>query len=295
MVTDAVWTDIDGDGFEDLVAAREWNSLALLKNIGGSDLRIEANEQFDNHMGLWYTVTACDLDLDGDQDLIAGNLGRNIRISPSSGHPIRLYALDIDNDGNIDPVVTAGWQDLNGNMQEYPLSYFDELCAQSSFFRDRFSSYTDFSRATVDEIFNEEIKKRIDFRLDVNTLSSYIIWNEGGGKMRFEELPQMCQVSPVVRVIARDINSDKYPDIIMGGNDYSWDVATGYFDASKGFVLMNTGPGKSFTVLPPSRTGLLLQGMVQSLLFIEGDIPLVVAGINRSETAVFRLNAMGQF
>ena len=32
MVTDAVWADFDQDGWEDLLIAREWNSMAILKN-----------------------------------------------------------------------------------------------------------------------------------------------------------------------------------------------------------------------------------------------------------------------
>jgi hypothetical protein len=91
-------------------------------------------------------------------------------------------------------------------------------------------------------------------------------------------------------MVATDLNGDKFPDLIIGGNDYSFDVATGYFDANKGIVLINNGDKGSFTILPPSKSGLLLKGMVQSLLFIKGDTPLVVAGINRSKAEVFKLN-----
>ncbi len=38
MVADAVWTDYDKDGWEDLLVAREWNSLVIMKNMNGKEL-----------------------------------------------------------------------------------------------------------------------------------------------------------------------------------------------------------------------------------------------------------------
>ena len=45
---------------------------------------------------------------------------------------------------------------------------------------------------------------------------------------------------------------------------------------------------QSFTVLTPSESGIVLQGMVESLLYFKGDTSLVVAGINRGKTSVFK-------
>jgi hypothetical protein len=91
----------------------------------------------------------------------------------------------------------------------------------------------------------------------------------------------------VKKMIVQDLNNDKYPDVIVAGNDYTWDVSNGYFDALKGLVLINKGKDRSFDILPPSKSGLILQGMVESLLYFAGDTSLVVAGINRGEAVVF--------
>jgi hypothetical protein len=128
--------------------------------------------------------------------------------------------------------------------------------------------------------------KRVEFKLHVNTLSSCILWNEKG-KFSIEKLPRSLQVSPVKKMIAQDLNNDKYPDVIVAGNDYTWDVSNGYFDALKGIVMINKGKVRSFDLLPPSKSGLLLQGMVESLLWFDGDTSLVVAGVNRGEALVF--------
>lgn len=100
------------------------------------------------------------------------------------------------------------------------------------------------------------------------------------------------QVSPIKKMIVRDLNNDNYPDVILGGNDHTYDVSTGNYDANKGIVLLNNGNNvkngqRVFKVLEPSQSGLLLQGMVESLLYFEGDTSLVVAGINRAKVALF--------
>ena len=138
---------------------------------------------------------------------------------------------------------------------------------------------------------DENILKRLEFKLDVNTTSSYILWNEKAN-FRWEKLPESVQVSPVKKMIVQDLNGDGYPDVLIGGNDYTYDVSTGYYDANKGIVLLNKGKkqekGKpSFEVLSPSQSGLLLQGMVESLLWFKGDTSLVVAGFNRAKATVF--------
>ena len=286
MVTDAVWTDYDGDGWEDLFVVREWDSPVILKNINGKELAAQTIPGLDDQHGLWYSIIAADFDQDGDDDYILGNLGENNQFSVSMEYPLILYALDFEMDGILDPFMTAFWKDQNGKMKEYPVNYLDELKEQSSFFQTRFKDYTSFSYAGVSDILDENMTKRVEFKLHVNTLSSCILWNEKG-KFRLEKLPRSLQVSPVKKMIIRDLNNDKYPDVIVAGNDYTWDVSNGNFDALKGIVMINKGENRSFDLLPPSKSGLLLQGMVESLLWFDGDTSLVVAGINRGKAVVF--------
>jgi hypothetical protein len=287
MVTDAVWSDYDGDGWEDLLVSREWNSIIILKNINGKELVPQTIPGFEDHHGIWYSIASSDFDKDGDEDYFVGNLGENHRFSLSDKYPMNLYAIDLDLDGNIDPILTAYWKDQKGKITEYPVNYLDELMGQSNYFKSKVADYTSFSHASFSDLFNKNILKRLELKLFVNTTSSYIIWNEKG-KFRWEKLPECLQVSPITKIIVQDMNNDKYPDIIVGGNDYAYDVSTGYYDALKGAVLINKGRNQSFDVLSPSKSGLLLQGMVESLLYFDGDTSLVVAGLNRAGTAVFK-------
>jgi hypothetical protein len=288
MVTDAIWSDYDRDGWEDLLVTREWNSIVVLKNMAGKELVPQDIPGMEDHHGLWYTLAAGDFDGDGDDDYIAGNLGDNHRFTVSDQYPMRLYAIDLDLDGVIDPIMTGYWKDQKDGMREYPVHYLDELRAQSNFFGKKFNDYTSFSLADMGAIFDAETRERIEFQLQVQTTSSYLLWNEGG-RFTWEALPRAMQVAPITRMIVRDFNGDHYPDVLIGGNDHTYDVSTGYYDANKGMVLLSKGKSKSFDLLTPSQSGMLLNGMVTSLLYFEGDKPLVVAGINRGKVLVYQL------
>jgi hypothetical protein len=245
----------------------------------------------DQH-GIWYSLVAGDFNKDGYEDYIVGNLGDNNRFNISDQYPLNLYAIDLDMNGTIDPLTTAYWHDQNGKMKEYPINYLDELCAQSVFFKRRFKDYTSFSYTGIDDILDETIMKRLELKLHVNTTSSYILWNDKGN-FKWEKLPTPLQVSPIRKMIVQDFNGDNWPDVLVAGNDYTYDVSTGYYDANKGMVLLNNGSmlkkGKpSFEILTPSQSGMMLQGMVESLLYFKGDTSLVVAGINRAKVAVFK-------
>jgi enediyne biosynthesis protein E4 len=286
MVTDAVWADYDKDGWEDLMITREWNSVIILKNMNGKELVQQNIPELENYHGIWYSVIAGDFDKDGDDDYIVGNLGNNHRFNVSDQFPLKLYAIDLELDETLDPIMTGFWKDKDNKMVEYPVNYLDELQEQSSFFQMLFSDYSTFSYTGFKEMINEKLLKRAEFNLYVNNTSSYIIWNDKG-RFRFEKLPDLCQLSPIKKMIVRDFNGDSYPDVLIGGNDYSYDVATGYYDALKGIVLTGNR-ANGFNVMGPSESGLLLQGMVESLICFEGDTSLIVAGINRDKVHVYK-------
>jgi hypothetical protein len=291
MVTDAIWTDYDNDGWEDLLVARDWNSIVLFKNINGKKLVPQNIPELEAKRGIWYSLAAGDFNKDGNTDYIVGNLGENNRFTASDKYPLNLYSIDLDGDGNIDPVISAYWPDPSGKMKEYPLNYFDELESQTPFFELKYKDYASFSYAGISDMFDANILKRLQFKLDVNTTSSYILWNEKG-KFRWEKLPRLLQVSPIKKMIVQDFNGDGWPDVLIGGNDYSYDVSTGNYDSNKGIVLLNKGQNQvkgefPFDVLTPSQSGILLQGMVESLLYLKGDTSLVVAGFNREKAVIF--------
>lgn len=289
MVTDAIWSDFDKDGWEDLIVTREWNSIVILKNIEGKSFEPLIIPGLEDHHGLWYSLIAGDFDQDGDDDYIAGNLGVNHRFTVSDEFPLRLYAMDMDMNGILDPITTGYWKDTSGVMTEYPVNYFDELISQSKLFQNKFDSYASFSYASFADMFDEESLEKAEFILHANTTSSFVLWNDAGN-IRWEELPRSLQVAPINRMIVHDFNADKIPDVLISGNDHSYDVSTGFYDANKGFVLLSKGKEQGFSVLAPSESGITFQGMVNSLNLFEGDTTFVISGINCGQSTVYQLN-----
>jgi hypothetical protein len=294
MVTDAIWTDYDNDGWEDLLVAREWNTIALLKNDNGRRLVAQDIPGLADNPGIWFSLAAGDFDRDGDIDFIAGNLGENTRFHVSHEFPMNMYVADFEMDGIVDPVITAYWPSRDGVMTEYPVNYLDELWSQSVYFKKLFRNYTTFSTSGAEKIFAGDMQKRVEAKLTITNVSSCFIRNDGN-KFTFEKLPPEVQLSPLKKMIIEDLNGDGYPDVITGGNDYSYEVPTGYFDSNKGLILMNTGAktkagSGQFRIVQPSESGLLLQGMVESLLLLRGDTSLLVAGFNRAPAETYILD-----
>jgi hypothetical protein len=289
MVTDALWSDYDGDGWEDLLVAREWNSSVLLKNMDGKSLVAQEIPELEQMHGMWFSVGTGDFDRDGDPDYILGNLGENHRFTISDQYPLRIYAFDLDMNGTLDPISTGYWRDRNDEMHEYPINYLDELVGQSNYFLRKYKSYKAFSFATIPEMFDTATMNRVDETFFINTASSYILWNGEDG-FRWERLASQAQVSPIKKTIVRDFNGDGYPDILLAGNDHTFDISTGYYDALKGLVLLSEN-GKAFSrLLIPAESGIVLHGMVESLLLLDGDEPLIMAGMNRDSLLTYRIN-----
>jgi len=47
--------------------------------------------------------------------------------------------------------------------------------------------------------------------------------------------------------------------------------------------------GKTVVTSDPQSKRLMLHGMVESLLYLEGETPLIIAGFNRDKASVFSL------
>ncbi|MEP7106494.1 MAG: FG-GAP-like repeat-containing protein [Ferruginibacter sp.] len=247
MVTSALWTDFDNDGWTDLMLAGEFMPITFIKNKNGK-LAYDSPLTIDHSLGWWNSITAGDFDEDGDIDYIAGNLGLNTRFKASAAEPLCIYAKDFNKDGRVDPVMCYYVQ---GKNYIYPTR--DEMIKQIAALRARFPFYRDFAPVTFEETFTKkELSGAVILRSEC--FESSYLENKGQGKFERKALPVQCQFAPVFGMITGDFNQDGHPDILMTGNSYSTEVSTGNYDAMSGLVLIGDGKG-NFQPLNSNSTG----------------------------------------
>ena len=86
-VTDATWVDVNDDDQKDLLVATEWGNPQVFINKNGKLSLLEIPKNLE---GLWQSITAFDIDKDGDKDILLGNWGLNTKFNATVENPLRL-------------------------------------------------------------------------------------------------------------------------------------------------------------------------------------------------------------
>ena len=281
MVTDAVFTDIDLDNDEDLMLVGEWMTITVLINNKG--IFEDSSEKYGlkDSRGMWWSITANDIDNDGDDDYVIGNLGRNNKFKASKEHPFKVYANDFDNNGTNDVVLAKFYKD-----DYVPLRGRECTSQQMPFVADKFKDYHSFASSKLLDILPED-KLENAVIYEINNFESIILINDDG-KLKRQSLPIQAQVSPIKSSLVDDFNSDGFKDILIVGNHFGVEVETTRYDAGYGSLLLGDG-NNNFKPLPPTLSGLhvpLDSRSVQSIQ-INNDKVLLITN-NNDEVAMFK-------
>jgi enediyne biosynthesis protein E4 len=274
MVTSAIWTDYDNDGWTDLMVVGEFMPVTFIKNESGK--KFQKPLQLANSSGWWNSLTAGDFDEDGDIDYIAGNLGLNSRHKASIDQPLCIYAKDFDKNGRIDPVMCYYVQ---GENYIYPTR--DEMIKQVNAFRGRFQTYESFAKATFAASFTKEELQDAFFVKSYCFESSYIE-NKGNGVFEKKSLPAHAQFAPLYGMLSNDYNADGHQDILLTGNSYATEASTGRYDAFTGLLLAGDGKG-NFKPISNMTAGFFADGDAKGLVQLTlGNGKVIIINSNNS-------------
>ncbi|MEM9674287.1 MAG: VCBS repeat-containing protein [Bacteroidota bacterium] len=276
LVTSALWTDYDNDGWTDLLVVGEFMPIRFFRNQGGKLIERTDNINLSGTHGWWNSIAGGDFDRDGDTDYIVGNLGLNSPYQASSEQPLCVYASDYDKNGSIDPVMCYYVQGEN-----YLAHRRDDLVKQINAMRSRFTTYRSYAEATFEKSFlPEELDAAYVVRSE-RFASSYLE-NQGNGKFSIRDLPIEAQVSPIFGVAVQDYNTDGYLDMLWSGNFYAVEAAAGPRDASLGGLLLGDGTG-NFTSASPIQTGFIADGDARGIAQLPSNGRLITIVTNNNQ------------
>jgi len=226
MVSSACWTDLDDDGFVDLVVAAQWQPVRVLGNDGGKRLvdRTKA-AGLEGIRGLWNGVISTDLDHDGDLDLVVTNLGLNTKYKASAEKPMEIFATDFDGNGTMDVVEAK-----HSGDKTLPVRGLSCSSQAMPFVRKKFPTFEQFAKATLGDIYGDQLDDCL--ALSCNELRH--VWFENdGGSFVMHALPRRAQISTGFGVLASDVG-DEQLFLRIAHNFYSPEPETGRTDGGLG-------------------------------------------------------------
>ena len=260
MVTYAQWSDLNNDGRKDLIICGELMPVKIYVNTAEGFKDQTANYFANAQNGFWNTLTIADVNHDGQNDIIAGNLGRNSVVQASAQEPAEMYFADFDGNGSIDPIFNFYVQ-----SKSYPFVSRDELNEQMYSMRRKFTSYKAYADATIQDIIPADKLEKAT-RLFANEVNSCVFLNQNG-KFVKAELPIQAQFAPVTKILAQDFDHDQRIDLLLLGNHTDNRLKIGSIDANYGCLLKGDGKG-GFAYINQLASGLNIKGDVKSAVEI---------------------------
>ena len=251
VVNGAVWSDLDVDGYPELITAGHWQPVRVFKNEKGILKNVTKEMGLEGFTGLWNSVQVGDINGDGRMDLVAGNWGLNSPYKSTPEKPLNLVFGDINQDGTNELIES----DYNAGVL-VPVRTFKDLAGPMPFLYSRFKSFRQFSRASVAQVIGDtQTKARV---LSVQTLYSCVFINEGN-RFRMANLPDAAQWAPTHGIVVDDFDGDGFEDLFLAQNFFPTRSQGDRLDASRGVLLKGHGT-ENFTVLESGRSGINLAG-----------------------------------
>jgi hypothetical protein len=264
MVTSALWSDVDRDGWPDLLLTLEWGQVKYFHNNGGKKFEdwTEKAGFASAGTGWWRSIATADFNGDGRPDFVVGNVGLNTQYHADPEHPALLFSGDFADRGSNE-LVEAYFE----GGQLYPWRSRTDLGAAIPSVLQRYRSNNDYARATLPEILGAD-RLAAATRLAATELCSGVFLSQPDGRYRFEALPRIAQIAPADGIVAGDFDGDGHADIYLVQNSYAPAPAIGRFDGGLSQLLRGDGRGH-FVPVPPNESGLVVPGDAKALAVLD--------------------------
>ncbi len=285
MVTDASWSDINMDGQIDLLVTGEWMGIHVFINQNNKLMKSTAYETLTHAVGWWNRLLVDDVDNDGDQDIVAGNLGLNYKFHASPEKPFHIYTSDFDFNG-IEDIVLAKKYD----GKEVPVRGKTCMTQQLPHLAQKIPTYNDFASRDLEGIVGKRLEAALHY--EATEFRSGIFLNNGEEGFEFSPFAMPVQQSPINSIAFEDFDGDGFKDLVLAGNNYQSEVETTRADAGIGNFLKGDGKG-TFTLLSNLESGFFADKDVRNMMVIEtrqGKLIFVVN--NNDQHDIFRQNSL---
>jgi hypothetical protein len=286
LVSAAVFADMDGDADDDLLVAREWQSIQLLINERGSFRPAHGAQaqELERWTSRWNGLATGDLDGDGRLDIVATSWGRNTMLQPDSGRPVVLLHGPFGPSG-MEEMLIAQHDPRIGALA--PLNSYPRVRVAVPDITDRVRRFVEYADASIEQVLGPAMARVT--RRPIATLDHMVFLNRGD---RFvgAALPMEAQHAPAFGVTVADYDGDGAEDVFLAQNFSFTALGLQRYDAGRGMLLLGDGRGH-LSALDAQRSGIEIYGDQRGAAHADfdgdGRLDLVVAQ-NAEETRLLR-------
>lgn len=297
MVCGAVWSDLNEDGWPELLVSCDWGPIRILRNergqlapfdprvqisgLGAAKARVSSLSQL---RGWWTGITTGDLNGDGRMDIVAANWGANTRYERFRDHPLRLYYGDLAQDGTMS-LIEAAYP--RGCGQYLPVRMLSHVAGALPFIGGLFPTHQSWAQADLEGLMKSRgVEPRF---VSADWLETTLFLNRGD-YFEVRVLPAEAQFAPGFAVCVADADGDGTEDVFLGQNFYGVDSDTSRYDAGRGLWLKGDGRG-GLRPIPGQESGIRVYGQQAGAALCDfngdGRVDLAVAQ-NNEATRLFQ-------
>jgi hypothetical protein len=271
MVTSAKFSDLNNDGWPELVVAGEFMPVIIYWNRKGKFEKI----QLPTSSGLWQTVHITDVNEDGKLDILGGNWGLNSKLASGKNGPIKLYTADFDRNGTTESILCYTIDGI-----EYPFLPKDILEVSMPVLKKHYLTYSEVAGKSIQYMFYDLFKGYTELQAEVLASSCFI--NDGNEKFKRIDLPFETQLAPIFTFSEFEQANQKH--IIAGGNFYEVMPYEGRYDAQSVILLSTTNKQLKYVHQPNL---LNINGQIRDLKWVKGKQQNSLIEARNSDSLIF--------